>query len=82
MKSLERTSRFRRDVKRLTRRGKDQQKLVEAVSLLLAGEDLPARMRPHKLSGEYAGLWECHIEPDWLLIYDDLPDAADFDPDR
>jgi len=37
---------------------------------LMADAALPARCRPHKLSGNYADLWECHIAPDWLLIYD------------
>ncbi|MBY0428414.1 MAG: type II toxin-antitoxin system YafQ family toxin [Alphaproteobacteria bacterium] len=45
-------------------------KLQTVVNLLIADELLPPRYKPHKLSGDYANLWECHIEPDWLLIYD------------
>jgi mRNA interferase YafQ len=37
--------------------------------MLAYGHELPARCRPHKLVGNYAGCWECHIDPDWLLIY-------------
>jgi mRNA interferase YafQ len=44
------------------------------LSLLLADEQLPERCRPHKLIGNYLGFWECHIEPDWLLIYDVTPE--------
>ncbi len=45
-------------------------RLHEAVSLLANDEPLPARCRPHRLAGEWSGFWECHIGPDWLLIYD------------
>ena len=69
MKTVTETNRFSRDFKRSIRRGKDPEKLFAALDLLAAGEELPDRMRPHKLSGQLEGLWECHIEPDWLLIY-------------
>ena len=45
-------------------------KLQTILDYLIKDEALPFRCHPHKLSGEYAPLWECHIEPDWLLIYD------------
>jgi mRNA interferase YafQ len=60
---------FRNDVRRQKRRGKDIEELVAAVELLAEEGSLPAAYRPHKLSGEWRGVWECHIEPDWLLIY-------------
>ncbi len=63
------TGRFERDLKRARRRGKDIEKLHALVDLLLAGEQLPSRCRPHPLSGCWKGFWECHIEPDWLLIW-------------
>ena len=44
--------------------------LTEILKKLAAGEDLPARNRDHMLSGDYAGCHECHITPDWLLIYE------------
>jgi len=60
---------FRNDVRRQKRRGKDVEELVAAVELLAEEGSLPAAYRPHKLSGEWRGVWECHIESDWLLIY-------------
>lgn len=63
------TVRFERDLRRAKRRGKDLDKLWEIVELLLSGRDLPARNRPHRLSGQWSSHWECHIEPDWLLIW-------------
>ncbi len=63
------TSRFKRDLKRAIRRGKNPDLLWPIVEALLAGEDLPARHRPHRLAGRWGGHWECHIEPDWLLIW-------------
>jgi len=63
------TRQFGRDVKRLQRRGKDMEKLKAVVRTLLAGEPLDPLRRDHKLLGSYQGRRECHIEPDWLLIY-------------
>jgi len=56
-------------MKRLIRQGRDQQKLIELVQLLLAGEPLPPRHRDHPLKGPWKGRHDCHIEPDWILIY-------------
>lgn len=61
--------RFRKDVKKLAKRGKKLAKLWDIVEALAAQQALPARCKPHILSGDWAGFWECHIEPDWLLIY-------------
>jgi mRNA interferase YafQ len=47
--------------------------LIAAVELLAETGTLPEGYRPHKLTGEWKGVWECHIEPDWLLIYDVTP---------
>ncbi len=46
------------------------EKFKEAVDILSATGSLPREYRPHKLSGEYAGIWECHIESDWLLLWE------------
>ena len=70
MKEIIQTNRFKRDLKRTKKRGYALGKLGEIINMLAADEPLPARCRPHKLVGYYAGLWECHIEPDWLLVYD------------
>ena len=63
------TNRFEKDLKRAIKRGKDLDKLWEIVEQLLNNKPLEKRHRPHPLSGNYATAWECHIEPDWLLIW-------------
>lgn len=70
MKSAFAANSFRRDFKLSAKRGKALKKFQAILDLLLENQPLPARCRPHKLSGDYAGLWECHIEPDWLMIFD------------
>ncbi len=60
---------FRRDVKLAKRRGKDTSKLRELIMLLAEGSALPPSCRDHPLSGEWKHHRDCHIEPDWLLIY-------------
>jgi mRNA interferase YafQ len=60
---------FRRDVKLARKRGKDMAKLREVILLLLEGNPLPARFKDHPLSGEWKLYRDCHIEPDWLLLF-------------
>ena len=64
------TTRFKRDVKQAQKRGKDMDRLWRVVETLLAGRELASRHRPHRLSGQWSRYWECHIEPDWLLVWD------------
>jgi mRNA interferase YafQ len=64
-----RGAQFRRDVKRAQKRGKDMAKLRELILLLIEGQPLPARYQDHSLGGEWNHHRDCHIEPDWLLIY-------------
>ena len=71
MRELILTARFRRDLRRTARRGKDGDKLEEIVRKLLASEPLEPRYRAHQLTGSMAPLWECHIENDWLLVWDE-----------
>jgi len=61
--------RFKRDLKLLKKRGKTLTKLFDLAELLRDDIPLAFKHRPHLLSGDWAGYWECHIEPDWLLIY-------------
>ena len=63
------TKRYRKDLKRIQKRGFRISTLDAVINTLVAGETLPDRFRVHKLTGNYAGYEECHIEPDWLLIY-------------
>ena len=51
-------------------RGKNREKFLDVVGLLKRDGRVPIQRRPHKLKGRYAGLLECHIEADWLLVYD------------
>ena len=70
MREIVQSNRFKRDWKRVQKRGVQDSKFAEIVKLIAQDIDLPARCRPHKLLGQWAGYWECHIEPDWLLVYD------------
>ena len=63
------TSAFERDLRRVGRQGKDLDKLELIVDLLQSGSHLHPRCRVHPLRGEWEGQWDCHLEPDWLLIY-------------
>jgi mRNA interferase YafQ len=62
-------TRFEKDLKLAVKRRRDVEKLYEIVNLLRCGEKLPVKNRNHKLQGSFKNYWECHIEPDWLLIY-------------
>ena len=64
------SSRFKKDLKRCQKRGLDMKLLYEAMSILSNTGTLPAGYHPHKLSGNYGGQWECHIQPDWLMIWE------------
>jgi mRNA interferase YafQ len=63
------TTAFERDLKRVGKQGKDLDKLENVVNLLQQQQPLPTRCRPHPLRGNWIGHWDCHIEPDWLLLY-------------
>ena len=69
MLSFETTSKFRRDLKLARKRGLDLSLMNIVIELLLKGEELPQRLGDHELKGVYKGYRECHILPDWLLIY-------------
>ena len=61
---------FRKDVRRLSKRGWDIKKLDEIISALQNNSSLPPSARPHLLQGKWAGCWDCHIAGDWILIYE------------
>lgn len=69
MKTPVYTTQFKRDFKKMKKRGKDEQKLRQIAEKLLVGQALDLKHRNHLLVGNYTGRNECHIEPDWLLIY-------------
>ncbi len=69
MRTFSRTSQFKKDVKLAGRRGKDLAKLKAVIDPLINGEILTPRYKDHPLRGYFAGSRDCHIEPDWVLIY-------------
>lgn len=66
---LKTTARFERDYQRVRKRGLDLQLLKFVLEMLLTEQELPHKYRNHRLRGKYEGFWECHLQPDWLLIY-------------
>ncbi|WP_318696887.1 type II toxin-antitoxin system YafQ family toxin [Treponema sp.] len=69
MYSIVYTTRMKRDAKLMQKRGKDMNKLVEVLRTLASGQKLPDKYRDHQLTGNLKDFRECHIEPDWLLMY-------------
>ena len=69
MRTFSRTAQFKKDVKLAGKRGKDLEKLKTVLDLLIEGDALPVQYKDHPLRGNFAGSRDCHLEPDWLLIY-------------
>ncbi len=69
MKRVSQTTHFSRDLKRMRKRGKDIEKLREVIKQLAAGKQLDPHHRDHLLIGSWKPSRDCHIEPDWILIY-------------
>ena len=65
---------FKKDYKRVKKRGYDIRLLEKTIALLAEGKALPAEYRDHALVGDYSGCRECHIAPDWLLVYEIVED--------
>jgi mRNA interferase YafQ len=63
------TTKFDKEVEVIRKRGKDMSKLGDIIKKLSQEETLDKKHRNHKLKGNFNGRWECHIEPDWLLVY-------------
>jgi len=63
-------SSFKKDYKRIEKRGYDVRKLNEVIAILANEQPLPEKYQDHQLVGNYVGCRECHITPDWLLIYE------------
>lgn len=76
MRRIRQQAQFDDDLRRQRRRGRDIEELIAVVELLAENGDLPEGYRPHRLSGEWKGVWECHIEADWLLIYEVTSDEV------
>ena len=65
---------FKRDYNRIKKRGYDLRLLEDVIALLAQEQELPPAYRDHALTGDYSGCRECHIAPDWLLVYEVLQD--------
>lgn len=66
---IQRTSQFKKDYKLAKKRGLEIDKLKKVISILADGKELPVEYLNHPLKGNYKDCMECHIEPDWLLVY-------------
>ena len=64
------SNKFKKSLKKCYKRGLDVEKLRTVIKILAETGTLPQQYRPHKLSGKFCEAWECHIEPDWLLVWE------------
>ena len=71
MRELLVTSQFKKDLKKAKKRRKDLGKLESILDKLTSSEALEPKNKTHRLAGDWKPCWECHIEPDWLLIWDE-----------
>ena len=69
MYQIEFTNEMKRNVKLMRKRGKDLSKLTKVLDILANGQSLPPKNNDHRLTGSMKDFRECHIEPDWLLVY-------------
>ena len=69
MYNIEYIGSFKRDYKLVLKRGYKEQLIQDIIGMLVTGVALPTKNKPHKLTGDYKDCWECHIQPDWLLIW-------------
>jgi len=67
--SVEYTNRFKKDVKRCNKRGFNLSELSVIIDQLQRTGKVSSKYKPHKLKGNFSGLWECHLQPDWLLVW-------------
>jgi len=69
VRTFSRASQFKRDIKLARKRGHDLDKLKIVLDLLIQGAQLPPQYKDHPLRGNFAGRRDCHIGPDWILVY-------------
>ena len=70
MYTIKPTTRFQKDLKRIQKRGYDLTLITNVIKILASGSPLPEKNKDHALTGNFTGCRECHITPDWLLIYE------------
>lgn len=64
------TNQFKRSLKKCIKRGLDVELFRTALNILQQEGKLPQQYHPHKLSGKYSNYWECHLQPDWLMVWE------------
>jgi len=69
MLSVAYTSQFKKDFKKVQKRGLKLAELQHVIELIVQEKPIPAKYKNHKLIGDYKDVWDCHIKPDWLLLY-------------
>lgn len=74
MYKIKPTSKFQKDLKKISKRGYDLSLLKNVINILAREEELPAKYKDHPLKGNFVNCRECHITPDWLLIYEKTED--------
>lgn len=67
--SIDYTNRFKKSLRKSVKRGLDSSLIETAVGILATEGKLPASYKAHKLHGNFEGVWECHILPDWLMLW-------------
>lgn len=67
--TIEMSSRYKKELKKMLKRGADESKILAVVDILASGDTLPPRYEDHPLHGNFEGLRECHITPNWILVY-------------
>jgi len=70
MRDPKRTGQFKKEYKLMEKRHKDMSKIDLVITILINGGILPPKYKEHRLGGDWKDFYECHIEPDWLMIYD------------
>lgn len=68
--SLHYSHTYLKDLKLARRRRFNEDRLNDVIKMLISGKPLPANLHNHLLTGDYKGYWECHVTPDWLLLYE------------
>lgn len=64
------STRFKKDLKRCSKRGFNMRIIYDAINILAKTGTLPSEYKPHQLKGDRKGQWECHIQPDWLMVWE------------
>ncbi len=67
--TIEMSSRYKKELKKMIRRGADESKIIHVIDILASGEALPRHYEDHPIHGNFEGLRECYITPNWILVY-------------